>query len=364
MKLMLQGLALVVLLFGAARSDDTTSHRILIKVDSKNITQSDLDDMGEVMFRLFYPDRKINEITPRELEMLNPVALKELVIIFLTESETEALNSDKDGRNNINVSAAEVARFLRNTQLDALPQNRLARRYARTQLETNQIIRAFLAEPTPSPRKVRDFYKKHQGDVFTTARQVKVRHIFFNGADDESVSRKAMRIFDDLKKVAEPNRSEEFAKAARNFSEDRFKAGGGLLVFGDREGWFQQDHNFTMPDGSTLFPRPMLDGILALRSPGDIELRKSEKGWHLLYLEDIRGGMSLPYEKVRRLIEDYLGQEAVENGKISWLREKVSRTLITWNDGSKFPVDKILVGAPEEQRLKMFKQHVVRVAGK
>lgn len=74
--------------FAAANDGSAPSHRILVKVDSRNITQTDFDDMGEVMFRLFYPDRKLNEITPQELAELNPLALKELVIIHLVEGET------------------------------------------------------------------------------------------------------------------------------------------------------------------------------------------------------------------------------------------------------------------------------------
>ena len=360
-------LLLGVWLLGAvpARGNDDSppSHRILIKVDSHNITQTDFDDMGEVMFRLFYPDRKLNEITPQELAELNPLALKELVLLHLVEGETEILNSDQDGHNNVRVTAAEVARYLRNTQLDRLTDNRMARRYARTQLSLNQVVRFYVTEPTPAPRKVLDFYREHRDSVFTTERQVKVRHIFLNGADDEVVKRKAMRLFDDLRAVPAADRTEEFSRAARSFSEDRFKTGGGLLILGDRDGWFPQDHNFKLPDGGTIFPQPMLEGIAALRNPGDIELRKSEKGWHIVYLEDIKGGTVIPYAKVRRMIEDYLGQTAVEAGKQHWLREKTARTLITWNDGSSFPVDKIMAGIPEEQRLKMFRQHVLRTLG-
>ncbi|MBP5232659.1 MAG: peptidylprolyl isomerase [Planctomycetes bacterium] len=348
--------------FAAANDGSAPSHRILVKVDSRNITQTDFDDMGEVMFRLFYPDRKLNEITPQELAELNPLALKELVIIHLVEGETETLNTDKDGRNNVRVTSAEVARYLRNTHLDRLPNNRMASRYARTQLSLNQVVRAYVSEPTPSPRKVLDFYRDHRGTVFTTERLVKVRHIFLNG-DDDTVKRKAMRLYEDLRNQPAAGRSEEFARAARSFSEDRFKASGGLLVLGDREGWFPQDHNFKLPDGTTLFPQPMLEGIAALRNPGDVELRKSEKGWHIVFLEDIKGGTVIPYPKVRRMIEDYLGQAAIDTGKQHWLREKTARTLITWNDGTSFPVDKVMAGIPDEQRLKMFRQHVLRALG-
>ena len=351
--------------FAADAADrPAASHSILIKVDSRSITQTDYDDMGEVIFSLYYPDRKINEITPQELEQLNPIALKELVLVYLVEGETELLNSDKDGHNNVKVGAAEVARYMRSTRLNRLTNNRMAQRYARTQLETNQVIRAFLAEPTPSPRKVIDFYRAHRDSVFTTERMVKVRHIFMNGgAGDDSTQRRAIRLFEDLKKSPADKRSEDFARAARSFSEDRFKSGGGLLILGDRQGWFPQDHNFKRPDGTTFFPQPMLEGIAALRAPGDIELRKSEKGWHILYLEDIKGGAVIPYNKVRRMIEDYLGQSAVEGGKLSWLKEKTRRTLITWSDGSQFPVEKLLVGIPEEQRLKMLKQHILMTFG-
>lgn len=359
-------LALLLIGFSSAFSANeapAASHRILVKIGSNNLTQKDFDEMGEVMFRLFYPERKLSEIAPQELEQLNPLALKEAVIIYLVEDEIDLLEKGKDDKSKIKVSSQEITRHQRNAGTNKLFNNRMATRYSRTQLALNQLLRTYIAEPTPAPKIVEQFYKKNLNTVFTTERFVKVRHIFLHSApdDEESAKRKATQIFEELKRHPLDKISERFAKAARDFSQDNFRSNGGLLILGDKEGWFPQEHNFKMPDGTTFFPQPMLDGVIALKKTGDLELRKSERGWHLLLLEDIKGGQNVEYKKVKRTIEDYLMQLAIDTARESWLTNKIKRTHITWNDGSAFPVDKVLGGVPEEQRLNMLHQHIIRM---
>ncbi|MDR0867835.1 MAG: peptidylprolyl isomerase [Planctomycetota bacterium] len=343
----------------ATAEDALTSHRILVKVGTENITQKDFDDMGEVIFKLYYPNRDIAEITPGELEQLNPLALKELIVILLAEDEVKQLT----GREAVRVTSSQIVDYMRDFHLDKLYQNRIARRYAQAQLGINQITRLYVAEPTPSPSKVKNFYRLHTQDVFVTPRFVKVRHILLSAEpQDAAAERRARGILADLQKLPLAERVEEFKRVARNVSADRFKQNSGLIILGDDpEGWILPTFDFQMPDGTSLFPAAAVEGIRALQTPGEVLLRSSERGWHLLLLEDAKGGETIPYGPVARgFIENYLSNEALDAGREKWLRNKTQRTRITWNDGTDFPVDKVLLSQNEEARLRLLHQQVIR----
>ncbi len=337
-------------------------HAILVSVNSRKITRHDLDDMGLLLFTVNFPDRRLDEVTEDELDQLSTTALRELIILNLIEDEVEKLNTDKEERNNIVVKDDEVMTNVKELGVEkhlALP---LTLRFAKSQLVMNQFLGRTGTIFTPTPGIVRSFYTLHKDDVFTTERMVRVRHIFIP-ADTEGSSiakKQAQMLYDELRKMPDDKRARMFPEMAKEFSQGRFKEDGGLINISEG-GWFPQYHDFKMKDGTTFFPEGMLRAIRALSVVGDVQFSRSEAGWHILYLEEFKGGVTLPMTKVRKNIEDYLLQEAIDQGKIGWLDRKSQASNIIWHDGTPFPREKILLSMDAKQRLQFLRQRIHRL---
>lgn len=337
-------------------------HAILVSVNGRKITRRDLDDMGLLLFTVNFPDRKQDEVTEDELDQLSTTALRELIVLNLIEDELEKLNTDKEDRNNIIVKDDEVMTNVRDLGIERHLGIPLSLRFAKSQLVMNQFLGRTGTIFTPTPGMIKNFYATHKEDVFTTERMVRVRHIFIpDGSDGSSLGKKqAQMLYDNLRKMTEDKRAAMFPEMAKEFSQGRFREDGGLINISEG-GWFPQYHDFKLKDGSTFFPEGMLRGIRALSGVGDVQLSHSDAGWHILFLQEFKGGATVPMTKVRKNIEDFLLQEAIDRGKLDWLDRKSQASNIIWHDGSAFPREKILLGVDAKQRLQFLRMRIHRL---
>ena len=337
-------------------------HAILVNVNSRKVTRNDLDDMARLLFHINFPDRSIEEISDSELDHVSANAMRELIVMNLVEEEVEKRAAGSDARNQIRLSSENIMGHVRALGIEKFLSRPLTLRLAKSQLAMNHILAQFGGGNfTPSPRQILNFYNEHREEAFVTRRMVNVRHILIpeSSFSPELSKKQAGMLFDELNAMPAERRKQMFPEMARKFSQDRFRNTGGLLEVGEG-GWFPQDFDFRMPDGSTFFPEGMLKAIRALGEVGDVRMGKSETGWHLVMLEGARGGEEMPFNRVRRMIEDYLAQEAVDAVKIRWLDNVTKRSNIIWNDGDPFPRDKIMLGPDPKERLEYLRMKVHR----
>ncbi len=348
-------------LAGESNSFQQLQHAILVNVNSNKITRKNLDDMGLLLFRLNFPDRPLEEVTEKEVAALSAGALRELIIIDLVEDEVNILNSDSDATNDVRVTSEEVSDQVNRMGLTKFIAKPLTMRFAKSQISMDIILQRRGMSATCAPREVLNFYKNHRDDIFVTRRMVKVRHIFLaqDTITPELTKKQAAMLYDELNKLSLDKRAEMFPKMAKNFSQDRFKEKGGLLNVGS-DGWFPQDYEFKMQNGKSVFPDGMLRGVRSLTGKGDVKLSKSESGWHILYLEDVKGGVVIPIRKARKYIENFLSQRKVDIFKANWLGDKVDRSNVIWNDGDKFPRDKIVMQPEATQGMEFMRMRIQR----
>ena len=337
-------------------------HAILVNVNSRKVTRNDLDDMARLLFHINFPDRSIEEISDSELDHVSANAMRELIVMNLVEEEVEKRAAESDTRTHIRLSSENIMGHVRALGIEKFLARPLTLRLAKSQLAMNHILSQFGGGNfTPSPRQILHLYNEHREDVFVTRRMVNVRHILIpeSSFSPELSKKQASMLFDELSEMSAERRKQMFPEMARKFSQDRFRNTGGLLEVGEG-GWFPQDFDFRMPDGSAFFPEGMLKAIRTLGEIGDVRMGKSDTGWHLVLREGARGGEAIPFNRVRRLIEDYLSQEAVDAVKIRWLDNVTKRSNIIWNDGDPFPRDKILLGPDPKERLEYLRMRVHR----
>lgn len=146
----------------------------------------------------------------------------------------------------------------------------------------------FAADEEVSEQQLRDFYQR-QLDQYASQEQRRASHILIEGGDEESLQ-KAQEIH---KRITE---GESFAKLAEEFSADTISAeeGGdlGLVQRGQLVGNFE-DALFSMEEGEVSEPV------------------KTEFGYHIIKLDEIKAPAAPEFEEVRdELVADYKKQAA------------------------------------------------------
>ena len=340
-----------------AANNDILDHAILVNVNGKKITRSQLDTMGLIIFKMSYPDRDENSINEAELETLSANAMKELIITFLTEDEYKKIMNDDEPSNDFDITTTQVERELKTMRIGRLKNNPLAERYARSKIMRRNIVYATRSNMDASPREVKKFYLKNRKTVFTGQRMIRIRELFLSSdKSNEKLSKKqAYMLYNNLRKNPITKRISLFPEMAKEFSKDKFAKNGGLIVTGTPGNFFPQEHDFVRPDGTTYFPKEMIQAIHDLNARGDVIITRSDKGWHIILLEEIKGGKKIPFSQAKKIIEGYIGDLKYENAYIDWLKSKVKKNIITWNDGDPFPPEKITSVASSEESLRFLR---------
>ena len=334
--------------------DHILDHAILVNVNGRKVTRSQLDTMGLILFRSYFPNRDESSINEAELDNLSAKALKELIIICLTEDEFDILKNDEDPLNDIDIPTSKVEKEIKKLKLGKLRNEPLAERYARSKIIRRNIVYASHSSLEPSPREVKLFYLKNKSTVFTGQRMIRIRELFLSSDESNATlsKKQANMLFNTLNKSSISKRLTLFPEMAKEFSRDKFRKDGGLIVTGSPGNFLPQDHTFERGDGTTFFPKEMIEAIHSLNAKGDIILTKSARGWHIIMLDELKGGRKIPLNKCKTIIEGYLSDEKYEDAYSDWLKSKVARNKITWNDGDPFPPEKITSVSNKEESLR------------
>jgi peptidyl-prolyl cis-trans isomerase C len=168
--------------------------------------------------------------------------------------------------------------------------------HVRRQLSVQRLIREEIAEGvTVSDEEIDDFYRANL-EKMRRPEEVRVRHILIKvppGAD-ENADRKARERIERI--LAKARAGKDFAALAAAHSEDESASKGGDLGFLSRE----------------QFVPPFANAAFAL-TPGQIsDLVRTPFGYHVIRLEERRGGDVVPQEEAAPRIREHL-----RSGKVS-----------------------------------------------
>lgn len=160
-----------------------------------------------------------------------------------------------------------------------------------------EFIAADLAKRTgdlqPKPGEVKAYYDSH-ADEFKTPVEWKASHILIktpDGADESVIMEKEKAIKAVLERV---QGGADFAAVAGEVSEDAGNAGNG----GDL-GWF----------GPGAMVRPFEEAVAAMEKGAVGGPVRTQFGFHIIRLDDIRGGGTRPFDEVKTDIESRLATE-------------------------------------------------------
>lgn len=179
------------------------------------------------------------------------------------------------------------------------------RRSLKRDLETMQILNIKVkTRVKATDQDVQNYYQSHQKEFYGPDR-VRARHIFLplpqgSSAADDGAAR--MRGAEVLRRLAA---GEDFAAVAREVSRGPSAADGGDLGFLKR-GSIQAE----------------LEQAAFSLEPGQVSgLVKTRSGYHILKVEERRGGGAQPLDEVREIIRDRLVSEQVETYRTQYIAE-------------------------------------------
>lgn len=305
------------------------AHAIFVKVNGRTITQEQVLEAVKYIIK-----REYNNVMPEdedELERVQRAALRDLVRTLLIHDEA--------AKNNIHPDRGFTKELLRRsglTQEEVTPTIR--RMLQADDLFNDLMMSAGTPVRDPSPRDIKEFYNKNRDDFKTNAFII-VRTIFLSTDTSRPQSyykTVAEELMVQLEAVPLAYRTEAFAKAAKERSQDIFAQFGGLLTGDGPEPWIPKDFANKNPDGGDIFPPTMIEAIRRLNNKGELRLAVSADGMHLLYCEDVRGGKVLPWDEASRIIE-YVLKERARNARLrAWLSRVYDRSDVRWHDGTPF----------------------------
>jgi peptidyl-prolyl cis-trans isomerase D len=140
---------------------------------------------------------------------------------------------------------------------------------------------------------LKEYYEQVK-ERLTTQEERRARHILIlvgDGVDDAAAQKKAEEL------AAKAKAGADFAQLARDNSKDAGSAAqGGALDMGPREVW----------------PGPFGDAMFSMTA-GEIRVVKSESGWHVLKLEEIRPGHVKTFEEAHAELEAEFRKERAQN---------------------------------------------------
>jgi hypothetical protein len=313
----------------AAAGTEELAHAIFVKVNGKTITQDYVVEAVKFLVKREYRGSPPED--EEEMENLQKAALRDLIRSVLIRDEAKSLN--------VSLSRGRVQQLARSSGLKPDEISPPIRRIIESEeLFEDMMMAAGTPIPSPSPRQVKAFYAQNRADFRTNA-SIIVRTIFIadDGTRPQSYFKaRAESIMAGL--LAEPlsRRTEAFDKAARENSQDIFARYGGRLTGDNPERWIPKEINNKNPDGSNIFPQPMVDAIRRLNSRGEIRLAVSSEGLHLMYCEDLRGGRDMPWSEAAQIIDYYLKQDARNRLLRAWLNRVYDRSDIRWHDGTPY----------------------------
>ncbi len=158
-----------------------------------------------------------------------------------------------------------------------------------------------------SEEEILQYYKANP-DRFEEPSEVKIRHIFVTSEPA-------------LKEVlGRLSRKEDFGKLASVYNMDRSREDGGSL------GWIKRGQ---LAPSFAQFE----EAAFSLKNRGEIsEVVQTAMGYHLIQLEDKRGSVVRPYEKVKERIRSFLQTKKRQDAYLLYVKDLKSKAKITINE--------------------------------
>lgn len=288
--------------------------RVVASVNDEAITLSELQEEGQPVIRKIFKDfvgpereRQVDEAQKRLLDdlidrrLMYQVAKREGMLASSAEIQGAI---DELKRNN---SISDDEQFRAALKAEGLTMEQVRRtigeRLTIGRLVTRQIRSAILL----SEDEMAKFYEAHRGE-FQRVPEAKIRHLLVTITPDRDESKARARAEEAAQKIRS---GADFSETARQYSDA--PAGGDADLITVHRG-----------DLAPQIEKAAFDNAVGWLS----EPIRTDAGWHLVRVEEVRADPVAPYAEVREAIRERIFQERFEVKRKEWLASLRARAAI------------------------------------
>ncbi|MFC1621114.1 peptidylprolyl isomerase [Candidatus Omnitrophota bacterium] len=281
-------------------------NKVVAVVNDEVITQQDVDHLLAVMYaqhvQAYTGDELLEKMEELKKDILKRIIEDKLILsrareLRINVTDGEILNKLES----IKSGFPSEEEFYGTLQTQGVTVANLKERYEDQILMRKIVNLEVRSRVDVVPSEISEYYEKHR-EEFKQDEKYKVRHIFIKASDDvefELAKVEITDIHDSLKK------GRRFATFARQYSQGPNKDRGGDMGYIGRGEMLQE-----------------LDEAIFSLKPGEIsDPIKTQVGYHIVKVEDIKHSGYLSLDDVKKDIEEMLFKKKLQEKLGDWLAE-------------------------------------------
>ena len=308
-KLINQAFFAILLCLALSMSDNAVAKvfdRVVAKVNSEIITLSSVNEKVELLRQKYRGDFKGRDEKDVLNEALNTIVEEKLQLqegrkrgLAVDDSAVDAAVKDIEKKNGLEEGQLASMLISEGRSLETY------KNHIRDQILVSKVIRYELgSRVSVSERKIAKYYYANQKDFWEPGK-ARVRHILILTEKGLSVDKKKEKFFQAKEILGEVKRGKDFADAAKEYSEDISASEGGDVGFVEK---------------GKMVPE-FEKAVYSLKEGAISDIVETEYGYHIIKVEEVLTGRTLPLKDVKNKIEFILSNKKQKTAYDEWMNE-------------------------------------------
>ena len=308
-KLINQAFFTILLCLALSMSDNAVAKvfdRVVAKVNNEIITLSSVNEKVELLRQKYRGDFKGRDEKEVLNEALNTIVEEKLQLqegkkrgLAVDDSAVEAAVKDIEKKNGLEEGQLASMLISEGRSLETY------KNHIRDQILVSKVIRFELGSRVNiSERKIAKYYYANQKDFWESGK-ARVRHILILTEKGLSVDKKKEKFFLAKEILGEVKRGKDFADAAKEYSEDISASEGGDVGFVEK---------------GKMVPE-FEKAVYSLKEGAISDIVETEYGYHIIKVEEVLAGRTLPLKDVKNKIQFILSNKKQKLAYEEWMSE-------------------------------------------
>ena len=280
--------------------------RVVAKVNNEIITMSSIEERAIVLKqKIRNESAKIDEkeILRQALEIIIDEKLQlqqaKKMGLEVDDESVEAAVKNIEGQNGLKEGQLAEMLEAEGNSLESY------KKRIRDQIAVSKITRFELgSRMNISDRRIAKYYHDHQKEFWEPSK-ARVRHILILFEKESSIKKKKKKNREIKKILSEIKNGKDFSEAAKMYSEDVSASSGGDVGFVERG---KMEPEFEK-------------AVYSLREGEISEIVETDYGFHIIKLEELQKGRTIPLNKVKNKIQDILAGRKQKTAYENWMKE-------------------------------------------
>jgi len=280
--------------------------RVVAKVNSEIITLSFVDERVELLRQKYRGDFKGRDEKDILQEALQTIVEEKLQLqegkkrgLVVDDSAVEAAVKDIEKKNGLEEGQLASMLISEGRSMESY------KNHIRDQILVSKIVRFELGSRVSiSERKIAKYYHANQKDFWDPGK-ARVRHILILTEEGLSADKKKEKYLQAKEILGEIRRGKGFAAAAKEYSEDISASDGGDVGFVEK---------------GKMVPE-FEKAVYSLKEGAISDIVETEYGYHIIKVEEVLLGGTLPLKDVKNKIKFILSNKKQKSAYDEWMSE-------------------------------------------